>query len=63
MSDRDECYHRVKACMAAVVVAYYRQFPERQFDERCFDGLRYSYDGLNEILTVLEDYEITKRLP
>lgn len=61
MSDREDCYQRIRRCMTMEIVDYYKQFPERQLDARSIAAIAFSYHGLERILSVLEDYEITKK--
>lgn len=47
--------------MVREISEYYQQYPDRQLDERSIAAIAFSYHGLERILSVLEDYEITKK--
>jgi hypothetical protein len=61
MADREECYERIRGCMVQELTDYYRKFPDRQLDKRSIASIASAYQGLERVLSVLEDYDIVKK--
>lgn len=59
--DRQVCYKRIRDAMQHGLQMYYRQFPERLLDERSKAAMKDSIIGLNQILDILDEYDITSK--
>jgi hypothetical protein len=59
MSDaRNACYHAIRVAVKDGIGAYYREFPERFFDDRSQLAIKHSMAGLEAVFVVLDQYEI-----
>lgn len=63
MPDRDELYSRIQASLVQAILNYYIEYPDRRLDGRSVAGIAAAWCGVKELLSILEEYEITKRKP
>lgn len=61
INDRAECYDRIRAIMRDGISVYYKLHTDRFGDERSEEAIARSVEGLRSILSVLEDFDLTKR--
>ncbi len=61
--DRDELARRIVGVTKAALGRYSEEFPERVGDERNKDALDWSFRGIARIVTLLDDYEISRKQP
>lgn len=59
---RRECYDRIKEYMRQTIFEYYNKHKDRFGDERSRDSMEATALGLDEIFTILDDYDIRRRV-
>jgi len=55
---REVCYTAIRGCMKDGIGDYYREFPDRMFDDRSKLAIKHSIVGLEAIFAVLDGYAI-----
>jgi hypothetical protein len=58
---RNECYQRIRDFVDGSYKRYYSRHPERSVDDRGADATEWSLNGLQSIINILGDYNITYR--
>ena len=58
---RRRCYEEIVALAVKGLEHYYRLYPERIGDERADDARRWSTDGVEGIIRILDTYEIREK--
>ena len=61
--DRAELARRIVGITKAALGRYSEEFPERVGDERNKDALDWSFRGVARIVALLDDYEISRKVP
>ena len=59
---RKECYNRLIDFMYAELQKYYTENPELCGDPRSIAGVAASRDGMQGMLKILDEYEITRKV-
>jgi hypothetical protein len=58
---RTECYQRIRDLVYESYKRYYERHPDRAVDDRGADGSEWSMNGLQSVLNILGDYNISYR--